>query len=92
MKRIWSLAAAVVCGATLSAFGASAEHHEYRAEKTQAKADYEAAKANCKTMHGDQRRDCMKEAKANYKNAKKAAKADSEAVEHSADRDHVRPQ
>src|SRR5690349_19669276 len=79
MKRIIGMAAAMLCGVSLSAMAAAPERADLKADKAQAKADYQAAKADCKKMDGDSRHDCKKEARANYKAAKKSAKATEEA-------------
>jgi hypothetical protein len=62
-------------------FPASAVDDQYRANKKQLEAEYKAAKANCKTMTGNERRDCLKTAKAEHERSEKMAKASHEITE-----------
>lgn len=48
---------------------------DYKATVEQADAQYKAAKTHCKTLSGNERDVCMKQAKADYKSAKADAKA-----------------
>jgi hypothetical protein len=79
MKKIFGVAAALLCSATMAAYADSATHTQTKANKEQAEADYKAAKANCKTMGGADKKACIKDAKAQYKAAKATAKADAKA-------------
>ena len=83
MKRIIGVAAAALCAATFAAHADSTERAEHKADKAQAEANYKSAKANCKTMAGDEKKACMKEAKANYKAAKSDVHAKHEMKEES---------
>src|SRR5947209_2152782 len=64
MKRIIGVAAAALCAASFASYADTAERAEHKADKAQAEADYKAAKANCKTMAGGDKRACNKEDKA----------------------------
>jgi hyperosmotically inducible protein len=79
MKKIFGVAAAVLCSATMAAYADSATHAQTKANKEQAEADYKTAKANCKSMSGADKKACLKDAKANYKASKATAKTDAKA-------------
>jgi len=76
----------------------AAEHAakaEYKAAKKRADADYKAAKASCRTLKGNDKDVCLKQAKADYtaavenaKAGKKTAKAQAEATEHKMEADY----
>jgi hypothetical protein len=83
MNRIFGIAAAALCAASFAAYADSTERAEHKADKAQAEADYKAAKANCKTMAGDEKKACMKQAKADYKAAKENVHATHEMREES---------
>ncbi|HZP85728.1 MAG TPA: cell envelope biogenesis protein TolA [Burkholderiales bacterium] len=80
MKLLGQLVAGIFIGCL--AFGANAANPskdeakaEYKAAMEHADANYKAAKEHCKTLSGNDRDVCMKQAKADYKSAKAEAKA-----------------
>lgn len=66
-------AGALACAFSLAAFAAGGD---YKAEKKQINADYKAAMAQCKTMKGDEKKSCEKDAKAKRKEAMANEKAE----------------
>lgn len=74
----------LACAAALTVFAVSSHaatepqktiKNEYNAAITRADADYKAAKENCKGQQGNDKDVCLKEAKANYVQAKSDATA-----------------
>ena len=59
MKRIIGVAAAALCAASFASYANSPERAEHKADKAQAEADYKAAKANCKSMTGADKKACL---------------------------------
>ena len=79
MKKLFAIAAATLCAASLGAYADTATHAQTKANKEQAEANYKEAKARCKTMTGADKKACTKQAKADYKAAKSTAKTDAKA-------------
>ena len=80
MKNLVTLAAAVICSATLAACADAAVRSQASANKEQAEADYKLARENCQLMAGDAKEACVAKAKGRYEASKETAKTDAKAM------------